>query len=505
MLSKPNPTVEPTDQNWMPLAQLQQVLAKLQETNISFCHWKSNYHIQYALTGIEDVDVLIKAEDFPAFVQVLLQHDFKAADSITSREQPGVFHFLGNDEATGTLINIHAYTRILTGDHFLKSWTFPFEKMLLAETTPVFQLPLTVKSSELIVFVIRNMIKHATLIDLLMIWRSGGEVSEELQWIQSGSQIEDSVAKMQQYFPEVTVEDFKLALDLLNQPGRLPEKVRCGFRFKRALSKYRRHDGLKQSLLTFAAIFRMAVNKFGRKQKHMQFHTGGKIIVFVGPQATGKSTLVSATKDWLGQELSVHAIHAGKPPATWLTWLPNRLIPMARKLFPGQTTINIETKAEDTDDHKFPLIFLIRKLISAHERKHLLKSAYQLTRNGKMVISDRYPSDVVGAIDGATFTDDAIRAQKSSFKRFLMNWERKIYRQICPPDLVIQLTVSAEKAVSRNQTRDKKGKQSTEYVLLRHAMKRTPDFHRCPVIQLSTDEDLPTTVINVKQNIWRYL
>ncbi|MCK5872805.1 MAG: hypothetical protein KAG26_08265 [Methylococcales bacterium] len=237
----------------------------------------------------------------------------------------------------------------------------------------------------------------------------------------------------------------------------------------------------------------------------MQFHTGGKIIALIGPQATGKSSLIAAIQTWLGQELYVHAIHVGKPPSTGLTWLPNQLIPLARKLLPGQTTIKIEKQAQETDNHTFPMIFLIRKLISAYERKRLLKSAYQYSRTGQMVICDRYPSDVMGAIDGATFTDTDIEAETSLIKRFLMKQERRFYQHMCPPDLVIQLTVSPDVAVARNLTREKQGKQSTEYVRLRHAMTRTPEFKHCPVIQLSTDEDLATTVINVKQHVWRYL
>jgi len=106
------------------------VLKELEQRNICFFHWKSNYHLECALTGVEDVDVLIAAADFSTFVQVLLEQNFKQANSVTNRMQPGVFHFLGNDSDTGTLINIHAYTRILTGDHFLKSWALPLESML---------------------------------------------------------------------------------------------------------------------------------------------------------------------------------------------------------------------------------------------------------------------------------------------------------------------------------------------------------------------------------------
>ena len=109
-----------------PLRQIAVVLDAMDSANVRYCHWKSNYHIDYAITAREDVDILIAERDFPAFVKIMLDEGFRQADSVTNREQPGVFHFLGNDSATGSLINFHTYTRILTGDHFMKSWALPF-------------------------------------------------------------------------------------------------------------------------------------------------------------------------------------------------------------------------------------------------------------------------------------------------------------------------------------------------------------------------------------------
>jgi len=490
---------------WVPLPVLQTVLTGLEQNNISFCHWKSNYHLEYALTGKEDVDVLIALEDFPRFVQVLLEQDFKQADSITSRMQPGVYHFLGNDGETGTLVNIHAYTRIMTGDHFMKSWTLPLEQLLLADTSPVNGMRVPSKSSELIVFVFRNMIKHTTLIDIFFAMRSTQATAEEYQWLMSGADVDDSLARLGKYFPGIPATDFRNALDLLAGNSTLSSKIRLGRRFKRNLNKYRRYGPVKQTLLTAIAIGRMAVNRLGRKEKHMAMHTGGKIIALVGPQATGKSTLTMAIKKWLGQELSVRTIHAGKPPSTWLTFLPNRIVPLGRALLPGYRTVTIEKEAEDEDYTDFPLVFIIRKVMLAYDRRKLLRCVYRESRNGKMIISDRYPSDVIGAIDGATFRDEAISRESSALKRTLMRWERKLYQEVCPPDMVLQLTVSAEMAVLRNKTRDKQEGQTTEYVLARHTMRYTPEFHHCPVIELSTDRDFDEMLIEVKQEIWKRL
>ncbi len=494
-----------SNSEWTPLPVLQRIIGRLEQDAISYCHWKSNYHLEYALTGVEDVDVLFAPADFSRFVQILLEYDFKQADSVTNRMQPGVFHFLGNDSETGTLINIHAYTRILTGDHFLKSWALPLEDLLLSETSTVNGMRVPAKSSELIVFVFRNMIKYTTLLDLYLSTRSKGANSEEYEWLMSGLDMEDSLGKLQRFFPEVPAADFNNAVELIASGGSLAAKIRLGQRFKRSLGKYRRYGPVQQTVLTAIGVGRMAANRLARKQKHMNFLTGGKIIALVGPQATGKSTLTNALKGWLGQELAVRVIHAGKPPATWSTFLPNKVIPFVKKLLPGYTSVNIEKQAEDEDFSDFPLIFLIRKVMLAHERLRLLRSVYRQSRNGKIIISDRYPSDLVGAIDGATFKDEVIAGESSALKRFLMNRERNIYRKINSPDMVLQLSIPVDTAVIRNKTRNKEGDQTTEYVRTRHSMQLIPEFHHCPVIPFSTDRDIDEMLIEVKQEVWKRL
>jgi len=496
-----------TDRNRDILEKIQLVLDQLNSTGIGYCHWKSNYHIEYALGGKEDLDLLVDEEDFPGFVAILMEHGFKQADSISSKMQPGVFHFLGNDEATGSLINIHAFTRILTGDHFLKSWNFPFAKMLLSDTRLSNGIRLPAKTSEIIVFTIRYMIKYTTLIDCYTTMKSTADIKEELEWLEDGGDIEASLATLKDFFPEISPPRFKQALAILPENGKLIGKIRLGRVFGKCLKKYRRFSKPRQVFLTLIVLMRMAFNRLVRHEKHMRFKTGGKLIALVGPQATGKSTLAAAVRDWLGAELAITYIHAGKPPATVLTYLANMIIPVAKRIFSSYDTVEYDKAAENNDDgYDFPLMFVLRRVMLAYERKKLLGRVYRETRNGKICLSDRYPSDVIGAIDGATFSDEVISAQRSAVKRWLMKLERKLYDQICSPDMVLQLSVSVEEAIKRNQNREKEGvEQTTEYVERRHAMIRLPEFQRCPVASISTDKSISDTIIEVKRFIWRHL
>lgn len=483
------------------LGQIQKVLLQLESHGVSFCHWKSNFHIDYALSGSEDLDLLVHERDFAQLQQVLLSEHFRQADSEANRLQPGVFHFLGNDSATGTLINFHVYTRILTGDHFMKSWALPFEEMLLADTRRYQEIRLPSVAAEHIIFVLRGMIKHSTALDIVQLMRIRKSGDEEYRWLSERARLADSHALLARYFPEISPLQFDAAWQSLSPENIRWSRLRLSRQFVRALGKYRRYSPIRQSFATAKLALGMAMRKFGKGEKHMQFLTGGKLVAFVGPQAVGKSTLIRSLKSWLGTELAVQSVHVGKPPATLLTWLPKQLIPLARRLKPEHAT----TRLELSDVKDYPLIFVLRKVMLAYDRQVLLRKMFRRSRCGKIVLCDRYPSDVVGAVDGPTFTDAAIDREPSGLKASLMKLERALYRNVCPPDLVVQLSVPSEIAVRRNTIRNKKNKQTNEYVLARHEQLVQPRYDRGETLNVSTLDDLDDTVLQLKRDLWMRL
>ncbi len=498
--------IEDTSPDLQPLEKISALLDRANQRNCHYCHWKTNLDLDKALSGIDDLDLLVANSDFPSFNIALLEENFKEAESITSRFQPGIYHYLGNDAASGTLINAHVHSRTMTGDHFIKSWALPFEDLLLEETTQVAGMPVPRKEAELIIYVVRSMIKHASLFDLALILRGKKSSSREYDYLIDGADLTRTQALLKIHLPEIDFDLFSNAMTLLAQKYRITEKIRLGMTFKRRLKKYRRYNALTQTAITSYAVLRMIWNRLAFDHKHMTLRNGGRIIALIGPQATGKSTIAAELKRWLGIELAVTTIHAGKPPRTLVTLVPSLAIPLARKLMPGQATVKIEKDAVDNNTRRFPLIFIIRKVMLAWDRRALLRKAWKKARNGKVVVSDRYPSDLVGAIDSATFRDDAIDAETSALKRFLMKTERRIYNDIPSPDLVLELTVSTEKAIERNRKRNKKGpKQTTDYVRLRHSMKYKPVFHGPPVVKISTDEDFHEMMLRIKQIIWPIL
>ena len=80
-----------------------------------------------------------------------------------------------------------------------------------------------------------------------------------------------------------------------------------------------------------------------------------------------------------------------------------------------------------------------------------------------------------------------------------------MYRGICPPDLVISLSVAVEEAVRRDRIRQKVGPKEASYVRFRHGMANQPKFKNSQSINLNTDKPLAETIVEVKKKLWKYL
>ena len=104
------------------LKQINTVIKALEDSNVKYCHWKSNFHLDNALNGDEDLDILVDLRDIDKFIKILQHLNFKKTISCLNIDQPGVYHFFGLDENSGTLIHIHAFTRIVTGDSLIKNY-----------------------------------------------------------------------------------------------------------------------------------------------------------------------------------------------------------------------------------------------------------------------------------------------------------------------------------------------------------------------------------------------
>lgn len=483
-------------------------IRELNTQNITYCHWKSNFALAEALAGQTDIDVLIHRRDADLFRTLLSQLQFRPALATDGDAFPAVEHYYALDEESGILVHVHAYYRVITGESLAKNYHFPIEEMLLQNTREVDSVRLPLKSVELIVFTLRMMLKHTTPMELVMLARYWKEVRHEMNWLLESDSIEETLRFLNCWLPTVDTDLFSDCVKALRSSSTLWQRMILGRRLRSQLKSYARHSPLRAWLIGFHKFVIMFSRRLTKAQKGMVFRGGGAVIAFVGSEATGKSTLISEMKEWLGEHFAVEQIHAGKPKATLLTVVPNVLLPSLRALFPTARTTNVETQrvpkeVSEKSEGRYPLIFAIRSVLLAHDRRALLTGAYSQAANGTVVLCDRYPSARSGAPDSPQLSHLPISSNGNSLRSLLAGIEKRMYEEIPAADLIIYLNAPLEITLERNANRGKR--EPEDYVRRRHARSSNLEFEATPVYKINTDQPFDQTVFEVKKAIWESL
>jgi hypothetical protein len=225
------------------------------------------------------------------------------------------------------------------------------------------------------------------------------------------------------------------------------------------------------------------------------------LIAFVGSEASGKSTILNEVGSWLGRDHVVRRLHAGKPPSTALTYVPHVLLPALRRWFPEQRSLRVEARfdADPRTRRRYSLLFALRSVMLAYERRALITRAVARSPNGTVVLSDRYPSRTGENPDGPQLGRLPLPPTRLSVRRVLAALEDRLYRDIPTPDLVFHLTAPLDVTLARNAARAKN--EPEEYVRFRHAISADLRFDGAIVLRIDTDRELRDVLDEIEHAI----
>ncbi len=493
------------------LATVSSLFERLDDAGVRYCHWKSNWALAETIEGETDLDLLVGREDASSYRRILQDLGFRPAVQHGAAPFPAVEHDHALDETTDTIVHVHSYYRVISGGSLAKNYHLPIEEMLLGDVRREVAVNVPSRGAELIVFVLRMSLKHATMAELVLVLRDWENVRREAAWLATDEARAEAEALLPVWLPVVERGLFANALDALTEPASVVRRVLVGRRVRASLRPYARRGRVRAWLAETGALTKKALARSRGRAKRLSPSAGGAVIAFVGPEATGKSTLLADAEGWLGAHFTVRRVHAGKPPSTFLTAVPNLLLPALRSLFPGQRSTRVtatlapdlEAPASTPSDKQFPMLFGIRSVLLAYDRRALLTRAYASAASGAIVLSDRYPSVERGAVDGAQLGHEHAPAPGGTVRRRLAALEARLYRDIPPPDLVVYLTAPLEVALERNRERGKSEPES--YLLSRHARSSSLEFERTTVHRLATDRPLDEVISELRRVIWTTL
>ena len=425
---------------------------------VVYCHWKSNDALDRSARGENDLDLLVRRADIQRFTEVLCALGFKEAKLPPTRQMPGVLDYHGLDEASGRLVHVHAHYQLIIGEDMTKNVHLPLEGPYLASATRVELFPMPEPSIELIVFVIRMMLKHATWDTALTgIGKLKPAERRELDYLQTRADHARMHELLKAHLPNINPHLLDRCLDALSSGASLWSRLRAGSQLQRALRAHTRYNVWTDSLLKMGRrgvrgcqrrLVKVAPRTFAQPRKRLT--RGGTIIAVVGGDGAGKSTVVDAAQRWLGKQLDVLPAHMGKPEWSWLTIVTRGLLGLVRRIKWADYASFADARYTADGTASFPgYALLLRELCTARDRYRTYAKMRRYATNGGFVVCDRFPLRQIQLMDGPQIPHLVPAEKTSSLIRLLARWEADYYARILSPDLLIVLRLDPEIAINR--------------------------------------------------------
>ena len=421
----------------------------LEAKRIDYCHWKSNTFLDRSASGANDLDLLINRSHAQCFLEVLFGLGFKETLLPKEEELPGVRNYYGYDRKTGRLVHVHAHFQLIGGSDLSKNYHLPLEQIYLRSSVQgdLFRVPSP--AFELVVFVIRMVLKHSTWDSILM--RHGSLSSSEQHELEDlGAEgTLSKVDKVLPYFPGLSRSLFDLCL-LSLQPG-CPywTRVKAGEQLQHALQACSRYPHWIDILLKlFRRVWQPILMRGFRYTPKNRFANGGLLMAIVGGDGAGKTTLIDDLYSWLSGKFEVQKVHMGKPEWSWATFLIRGTLKLGTLLhlyrFEG------DVYEEFHQPHGYP--WFLRSVCTARDRYLTYIRARRIASNGGLVLCDRFPFPGFMAMDGPECEQAIFSLKKVSwFHHFLARMEKSYYERINLPDVLVVLRLMPEHAVQRKR------------------------------------------------------
>ena len=420
-----------------PEQDIQNIFRQLNVENVSYCHWKSNSHLNDSFSGETDFDLLVAQKDADEFRRVLTKYGMKRRWSTADKAYSFMEDYIGFHEPSGAMYHFHIHYKIITGQRYDKNYVLPFSDQVLSST--IDNANYTIKTSnpewELALLLIRIALKtQPTLRNFVKVLAgkniAPSNIDEEYEYLLEKADL----AKSKSY-----LDDFFGASSLISQ---LPDIVNLTGRIEksslRGLADFFSFILLRRQVLSKLANHRCRTGTEHRREKRARgiYKTisvrsgskGGIRVAFIGADGAGKSSTIEIISKWLSWKYSVSSLYMGIPKNHSGVIALRRLAGFTRKLGMG----------------KFgQFIMELQWVYIAYLRYRLHVRSIQASNTGKIVIFDRHPhaafSEMKEPMDGS-------RVAKESPLKSL---EERLYSRIDPPDAFFVLNVDLETSVAR--------------------------------------------------------
>jgi len=427
----------------------------LEQEGISYCHWKSNAAMKETMAGEDDLDLLAAQEDKGRFLSVLARLNFIRATAYNDSWFPDITHYYGYDSESGKVVHVHLHFKLILGYDLIKNYHLPLEDVFLRNAGGEGVLKTPACELDLIVFVIRMVLKRRLICFLLggpRYWLKGcfgkrwkvlsKTDRRDLKYLQGNVSKEKLEECRREYFPFLSGELFDYCLSSIGPGAGRYGWFWAGRRLVCALKGFHRYGAERAVLLAVVRRLKGKIKSLFRglrlaKPTRKRLSPAGKIIAFVGGDGAGKTTNIRILHSWLGRYFDVRSLHVGRPTKGVLWYFVIMLLRI-RKLL--QVHRWILGKPSDNFHRS------VKYLLMARYRYRAFCKAVRLRSRGVLVLLDRIPLPGLEFMDKPRIRD--LTGGRGIYGS-LAAWEEKYHREIRGADELIVLRLDPKIAAHR--------------------------------------------------------
>jgi len=464
------------------LVLISELLTQLDTAGIVYCHWKSNIDLDLSFSAEGDLDVLIDRRQSSDFDRLVLALGFKRGIAAYERQFPGIEDYVGWDRETGKMVHLHVHYQLVLGANYVKGTHLPIERDILKSRRKVGPIMISAPEPELLVFVLRSILK-IRVYDVLRNRGISKRAVEELDFLISHTDREQVVRLLSSY--PISIEFFDAMIQALKE--RSPSKV---YRLKKKLE---RDLDVYQRLSKFVRVIRPVITRWKYRlfapPSGKKLTSGGLVIAAVGSDGSGKSSMIEELYHWLKPQFGVRNYHLGRPTQTPLSYVLLRVFHRVKVVCcqRDSSVMNAISQLADVSS----------KYLVAKDRVRLYGCIRSYVGQGFVAIVDRHPLKGI-AMDGPSGIAEHLNSP-NMLVRSLAHKTKEMYEIFQDPDILIVLKVSLEVASQRRP------EDTIEYLTDRVQTVATIDTEKEYVIELDAESDHKQVFLAAKEFVWRWL
>jgi len=490
-----------------------QLFSQWNESDVHYCHWKSNEHLMEGLDGDTDLDVYVYPSDREKAESQLKECRYIECQTQKGHQYPNVCEWIGFDASTGRLVHVHLHYQIITGTKFCKEFVFPIDELIIA--TRVLDkdsnVYITNPDLEIIILFCRIALKAKKKRNISISKSDRREIAYLKERIQA-----DNVLQL---CKQLTGKDgdalFAIIMEDHCSHDAWYKVYKIAHNWLKPYRKYSPiHVFIRHRYYYFLYLFNLIANKkFNCSYIHRKtFPYHHLSICLLGQDGSGKSTITIELCKWLNWKIDAHRFYlgSGEHYKSLTKWLSSK-ISRSKGKKDKQLSSNKKVHSQQIDSKQTKnLKSIIGAILAswnflciAHRAYKEVKRADKYMKKGGIPLFDRFPqTQFEGIYDGPKINHYCHRKGISlGIVKWMAKRERHYLEQIqnYQPRLVFKLMLSPEESIRRKPLED------IEVVTRKHHITQRLQFPNSVVYTVDATMDYQQEIIYIKNQIWNVL